>query len=301
MISALIKFGKKVLLILIVASMLISSNIRNIHADYSENSTRPVDIVIRVGEWANDIQAKPGKRYVWGTDINISQHGLSVKDIPDDIPLRSENNEWFISEYDINLKLSKAIATKLDKLYGIDVNLQYATEAKSDLNNAGKIADKCNPKIYLSVHHNSYKEDTTGYFFMVNQGDVKSSIVASNLSESIANNGLIPQRSNRVNDGYIGELNSVKKENRICILGEFGYFNKAELLKIISDDYVDYTSSKIAESLYNQLINMMENIKISPSENISQEELENIDFTRDENIINDKPLEENGEVHLSFK
>ena len=253
MLRAIINFGKKLLLSLIVAAMIVTSVPKNIFANYSENEIRNVDVVVRAGEWANENQAKPGKRYLWGGDINISQHGISAKEIPTDIPLRCENNEWFISEFDINLKLAKAIAKKLDSKYGVDVNLQYADNKSEDLNAAGRIAAKCNPKVYLSVHHNSFKDDTTGYFFMSNEGDYASSVFARRLSDAMAENGLIPQRDNRANDGYIGELNKVKAENRISILGEFGYFNKAEIVKICSDEYVNYVSDKVAESIYVQL------------------------------------------------
>jgi N-acetylmuramoyl-L-alanine amidase len=253
----LINYGKKILLMLIMTTMILvayPTRDKYVYADYSENSNRQVDIVIRAGEWGNENQAKPGKRYNWGGDINISQHGISAKDIPTDIPLRCENNQWFISEFDINLKLAKAIAKKLDSKYGVDVNLQYATTKNQDLNAAGRIAANCKPKIYLSVHHNAYKEDTTGYFFMCNENDYDSAVVAKKLSNSISNNGMVPQRDNRHNTGYIGELNEVgKSDTKICVLGEFGYFNKAEIKTIVSDEYVDYVSDKIAESLYNQL------------------------------------------------
>ena len=255
MLSALINYGKKVLLIFIMAAMILTGSMTNSYADYYENSNEQVDIVIRAGEWGNKDTVKQGKRYVWGSDINISQHGLQAKDIPTDIPLRKENNEWFISEFDINLKLAKAIAKKLDQL-GINVNLQYATSKSQDLNAAGRIANKCNPKIYLSVHHNAYKDDSTGYFFMTNPNDKASSIVAQRLSNSIKDNGKIPQTDNRLNTGYIGEMNTVAKEGRISILGEFGYFNKAELMKIMSDEYVDYVSTRIANELYKQLNSM---------------------------------------------
>ena len=256
MLRTIINFGKKLLLTLIFSALLIVSvptGNRYSYADYSENETRNVQVVIRAGEWANDNQAKSGKRYNWGQDINISQHGISAKDIPTDIPLRKENNQWFISEFDINLKLARAIAKKLDNKYGVDVNLQYATSKSQDLNAAGRIANKCNPKIYLSVHHNSYNDDSTGYFLMYNKGDYNSNVVAKKLANSISDNGMVPQRENRANDGYIGELNSVAKEGRISILGEFGFFNKAEIVKICSDEYVNYVSDKISESLYNQL------------------------------------------------
>lgn len=287
MIDMLIKYGKKILLVLLVGALLLSSLPKKVYADYSENSNRNVDIVVRAGEWGNSETVKPGKRYNWGGDINISQHGISASEIPTDIPLRCEDNNWFISEFDINLKLAKAIAKKLDSKYGVDVNLQYATSPKEDLNSAGKIASKSNPKIYLSIHHNAYKDDTTGYFIMSNEGDIKSSLYAKKLSDVLKDNGKVPQRENRSNNGYIGELNHVKKENRISILGEFGYFNKAEITTIVSDEYVDYVSDKVAESLYNQLLEMKEEeIKCNMTETVEiQNEVMSIEY-KDNNEVN---------------
>ena len=287
MIDMLIKYGKKLLLVLLVSAILLSNLPKKVYADYSENSNRQVDIVVRAGEWGNSETVKPGKRYNWGGDINISQHGISASEIPTDIPLRCEDNNWFISEFDINLKLAKAIAKKLDSKYGVDVNLQYATSPKEDLNSAGKIASKSNPKIYLSVHHNAYKDDTTGYFIMSNEGDIKSSLYAKKLSDVLKDNGKVPQRENRSNNGYIGELNHVKKENRISILGEFGYFNKAEITTIVSDEYVDYVSDKVAESLYNQLLEMKEEeIKCNMTETVEiQNEVMSIEY-KDNNEVN---------------
>lgn len=285
MLRAIINFGKKLLLSIIVAAMIVTSLPKNIYADYSENEIRNVDVVVRAGEWGNENQAKPGKRYSWGQDINISQHGISAKEIPTDIPLRCENNEWFISEFDINLKLARAIAKKLDSKYGVDVNLQYADNKGEDLNAAGRIAAKCNPKVYLSVHHNSFKDDTTGYFFMSNEGDYASSVFARRLSDAMAANGMIPQRDNRANDGYIGELNKVKAENRISILGEFGYFNKAEIVKICSDDYVNYVSDKVAESIYVQLKEM-------DAKNVKQASEESVETTKiEEPVVEEKVAE----------
>ena len=287
MIDMLIKYGKKILLVLLMSALLLTSLPKKVYADYSENSNRQVDIVVRAGEWGNSETVKPGKRYNWGGDINISQHGISASEIPTDIPLRCEDNNWFISEFDINLKLAKAIAKKLDSKYGVDVNLQYATSPKEDLNSAGKIASKSNPKIYLSVHHNAYKDDTTGYFIMSNEGDIKSSLYAKKLSDVLKDNGKVPQRENRSNNGYIGELNHVKKENRISILGEFGYFNKAEITTIVSDEYVDYVSDKVAESLYNQLLEMKEEeIKCNMTETVEiQNEVMSIEY-KDNNEVN---------------
>ena len=306
MLQAIIKFGRNLLAALIFAAMIITGLPNDkAYADYSENEIRKVDVVIRAGEYGNATTVKPGKRYDWGKDINISQHGISIKEIPSDIPLRCENGDWFISEFDINMKLAKSIAKKLDNKYGVDVNLQYSTNKSTDLNAAGKIAAKCDPKIYLSVHHNSYNDDSTGYFFMYNQGDSNSAAVAQKLSNSIADNGYVPQRDNRANDGYIGELNHVKNTNRISILGEFGYFNKAEIVKICSDEYNDYVSDKIAESIYNQLqeINSKDVMEVN-NKVIAEKNREYIKITiKDEEVIvnNTRSIEEPEVVKLSFK
>ena len=300
MLSAIIKFGRNLLAAILFAAMVLTIQPKDTaYADYSENETRKVDVVIRAGEWGNQNTVKPGKRYTWGKDINLSQHGISISEIPKDIPLRCENNEWFISEFDINLKLAKAIAKKLDNNYGVNVNLQYATNKSGDLNAAGRKAKACDPKIYLSVHHNSYKDDSTGYFFMYNEGDMNSAAVANKLSNSIANNNYVPQRQNRANDGYIGELNQFKDTNKISILGEFGYFNKAEIVKICSDEYVNFVSDKIAESIYNQLQEM------NPKETqmITSKNLEYVKITINEEKVvvnNTRTVKEPEVIKLSF-
>lgn len=295
MLTAIIKYGKKILLVLIMGAMIMTQfpdNKRYSYADYSENEIRNVDIVVRVGEWGNKQQVKPGKRYEWGGDINISRHGIPITKIPKDIPLRREGNQWFISEFDINLKLARAIAKKLDE-YGVDVNLQYSESKSNDLNAAGRKAAQCNPKIYLSVHHNAYTDDSTGYFFMYNQGDTKSAQSAKRLSHSIKHNGHIPQRENRANDGYIGELNTVKSESRISVLGEFGYFNKAEIVKICSDEYVNYVAENIARELANQLNQIEQSTMKVVSSNTEEIKLR---FVEDKAIIENKVINNSNEV-----
>lgn len=253
MLSALIKFAKKVLLILIISAILISGGINHTsYADYSENQCRKVDVVIRAGEWQNAYTAKPGKRYTWGNDISLSKHGLTVKDVPVDIPLRKGDDGFYISEADINLKTARAIAKKLSQYTDINIDLQYSSNTNTDLNAAGRIAVSKDPTIYFSVHHNSWQEDSKGYFFITNEGDHKSANIANKLSKSIESNKLVPQMKNRTNErNYIGELNETGKNGCISILGELGFFSNPEELKLImSDNYVNYISTKIADELY---------------------------------------------------
>lgn len=192
------------------------------------------DVVVRVGEYEN----KPGKRIYVESNF----------DVPDDIPLRKDNNGYYISEWDINLKLAKRIAYYLEQ-QGADVDLQVAHSKQEDLNAAGRIAREKNPTVYFSVHHNYYNESSSGYFMMVNQKATKAKKYAEALTNSLQNNPTnIPGREVRVQDGYIGEMN--QNPGKINILGEMGFFsNKEELKKIIDDEQVDYMAKEIATVL----------------------------------------------------
>lgn len=192
------------------------------------------DIVVRVGEY----DGKPGKRVY----INPS-----VINIPDDIPVHADGNGFYIQEYDINLKLSKAIYTKLEAI-GINVNLQIASGKGEDLNTAGQIAVTTGTKAYLSVHHNYCDNKTAkGYEFFTNKGNTNDKIIADKLSNRLAN-GEVPQRSNKINDGYIGEMNVTG--GLMNILYEGGFFSNLEELQVImSDEHIEFVSTQIAEEL----------------------------------------------------
>ena len=85
-------------------------------------------------------------------------------------------------------------------------------------------------------------------------GDNQSSQYAKRLSNAMSDNPmLIPQMSNRCNDGYIGELN--QKPAKVNILGEFGFAlsNKIEAKKCASNEQVDY----IARDLCDELIKIL--------------------------------------------
>ena len=109
------------------------------------------DVVIRAGEYEN----KPGKR------IYVDQNF----DVPEGIELRKDEDGYFISEWDINVKLATKLAGYLTA-YGINTELQIAEDKSEDLNSAGRIARSKNPKIYLSIHHNYFQNDSTGYIYI---------------------------------------------------------------------------------------------------------------------------------------
>ena len=249
MLSLLINHFKKIVIILIAAAMILSGFINESTAvgkDYIKysiietDSIQHTDIVIRAGEYIG----KPGKR------IYINNQTVHL---PDDIPIRNDGDGkgFYVSEADINIKTSKAIVDKL-KQNGVNVQLQIADNKNQDLNAAGRIANKSNPYMYISIHHNYYDENSTGYFAMYNEGDIESERLAARLSDAI-NNSMVPQRCNQTNDGYIGELNAV---NCDAVLLELGFFSNLEELEIIcSDDYVEFVSTRIANELTKALQN----------------------------------------------
>ena len=126
------------------------------------------DVVVRVGEYEN----KPGKR------IYVEESFYT----PEDIPLRHDSKGYYISEYDLNLKLATKLKEKLQEK-GIDVDLQISKDKTEDLNAAGREAMSKNPKIYFSIHHNSFKPDSSGYLMLVNQQNPKEKAYAKLITD----------------------------------------------------------------------------------------------------------------------
>lgn len=202
-----------------------------------ECMTQQADVVIRTGEYPN----KPGKRL-----DNISESF----DI--DVPIKYDDGRYCIQEHDLNYKVAKALVNYL-KMKNVNVILQNTQSKKEDLNAAGRIAKQYNPKIYLSIHHNSYEKDSSGYFFMTN-GDNQSVQCAKNLSNVMTSNPmLIPQRDNQINNGYIGELN--QKPGEINVLAELGFAlsNPDEAKKCADDEQVAYIARQLGDEIIKTL------------------------------------------------
>lgn len=248
MLNLLIKYAKRLLTLLIVAALFTTAGYcyeqKDQYIKYSIEETtevvnnRACEVIIRVGEYDN----KPGKR-IYLNDINIH-----YKDIPTDIKIQSDSHGAYIHEYDINMKEAKALVRQL-RARGVNAQLQYTSYKSEDLNAAGRIANKSNPYLYVSMHHNYYDSNAKGYFAMYNPNDNDSKAIANRLSNAIANNGMVKQRENQPNTGYIGELNALNKSTTGVLL-ELGFFsNGTELKNICSDKYVDYVSNKLADEL----------------------------------------------------
>ena len=249
MIRLLLTKFKNILLLLIIGAMVVSTisfadakghdfiNIK-VHQTMSVRQ-RECEVIIRAGEY----QGKAGKRiYINNSTVNL----------PNDIPVRNDNDGkgFYVSEWDINVKEAKALVEKL-QARGINAKLQIATVKSEDLNAAGRIANKSNPYLYVSLHHNYYDSNSTGYFSMYNAGDAVSKAMANRLSNAIKDNGMVPQREARANDGYIGELNVINKTT-IPVLLELGFFSNLEELEVIcSDAYVQDVTTKLANEITN--------------------------------------------------
>ncbi len=260
MLSLLIKHFKRILTLLIIGALLAITAYNNkTHAqeEYCRFSIqeqfckytvqekvidvmqqRQCEIVIRAGEYSN----KPGKR------IYLSDVDVRFRDIPTDIKIHTDSRGAYIHEHDINIKEARALVQQL-KARGVNATLQVADTKAQDLNAAGRIANKSNPYIYVSIHHNYYDGNAQGYFAMYNPNDSQSKLIANRLSDSIANNGLVKQRESQANTGYIGELNALNKSTAGVLL-ELGFFsNGSELKNICSDKYVNQVSNKLADEL----------------------------------------------------
>ena len=103
--------------------------------------------------------------------------------------------------------------------------------------------------MYLSIHTNYYDINSKGFFIMTNQGDTQSRIIADRLSNSIANNKMIPCREAIINTGSIGELNTIQ-DGTIAMLLEAGFYsNPHELVRLMSDSYSDYIATHISDEI----------------------------------------------------
>lgn len=250
MLSLLLRQFKRIVTLLLVGFLLATSTFADGPRDYiryyvGEQCTetmqvqnRQHEIIIRAGEY----DGKPGKR------IYLSDVDISFKDIPTDIKIHSDSHGAYIHEYDINLKEAKALVEQL-KARGVNAKLQIAQCKGQDLNAAAKLANKDNPYVYVSMHHNYYDDKAQGYFSMYNPNDKNSLSIAKRLSDAIADNGLVRQRECQPNTGYIGELNGLNNTTTGVLL-ELGFFSNGEELKhICSHEYVNYVSVKLADEL----------------------------------------------------
>ena len=249
MIRLLLTKFKNILLLLIIGAMVITTttysnaegiDFINIKVQQTMSvQQREYEVIIRAGEY----QGKAGKRiYVNNSTVNL----------PSDIPVRNDNDGkgFYVSEWDINVKEAKALVEKL-QARGINAKLQIATVKSEDLNAAGRIANKSNPYLYVSLHHNYYDSNSTGYFSMYNAEDAVGKAMADRLSNAIRDNGKVPQRASRANDGYIGELNVINKTTTPVLL-ELGFFSNLKELEVIcSDDYVQDVTTKLANEITN--------------------------------------------------
>ena len=221
-----------------VALIVMSSSPQNLDALECTHMGN-ADIVIRVGEYLD----KPGKRL-----DNVSQNF----DI--DVPLRYENGKYSVREYDLNYKVANAIVSYLNE-QGVNVVLQDTENKSQDLNSAGRRAKQLNPSIYLSIHNNSYSSTSEGYFAIVNPNDSVSAEFAKDITNALTSNPmLIPKKENRLNTGYIGEMN-VKPGTKInCLLEmSFALSNPNEAKKVVNEKQLDFYAKTIGDELIKTL------------------------------------------------
>lgn len=221
-------------------TLILGANIPNqSYALENTNTDSNVQIVIRPGEYPN----KPGKR-LEGID----------KDFDINCPIRFENGKYCVQEYDLNYLISVKIVNYLQS-QGVNVVLLETNSKSEDLNSAGRRAKQYNPDIYLSIHNNSYRNTDEGYFAMTNPNDETSSKFAIDVTNKLSSNPmLIPKKENRLNTGYIGELNQ-KPGNKInCLLEmSFALSNPNEAKKVVNEKQLDFYAKTIGDQLIKTL------------------------------------------------
>lgn len=218
----------------------LGTNIPNVNALETTQTSTDTQIVIRPGEYPN----KPGKRLA-GIDANFDIN----------CPIRwDKQTGYHIQEYDLNYLISVKIVNYLQQK-GVNVVLLETENKSQDLGSAAKRAKQYNPQIYLSIHNNSYRNTDEGYFIMTNPDDKKSSEVAIDMSNALTSNPmLIPKKDNRYNTGYISEMNR-KPGSAINLLMElsFALSNPEEAKKVVNEQQLDFYAKTIGDELIKTL------------------------------------------------
>ena len=200
------------------------------------NSSSNPDIILRPGEFPN----KPGKRLYVNEDENYNN-------LP--VLYDKEADRYYIPEYYFNKRLAEAIYKYL-QTQGVNVQLQTTKDKSEDLNRAGRIAKSKHPIMYISIHHNAYDKNSSGYFLITNNKDALSSKAAQRLSYSLEGNKLVPRMQNRRNvNNYIGELNEKPGKFNILFEAGFALTNKDEAMNCSSDEYIDYVAKHFGDEL----------------------------------------------------
>ena len=203
------------------------------------NSSSNPDIILRPGEFGED-KIKDGKRLYVNEDENYNN-------LP--VLYDKEADRYYIPEYYFNKRLAEAIYKYL-QTQGVNVQLQTTKDKSEDLNRAGRIAKSKHPIMYISIHHNAYDKNSSGYFLITNNKDALSSKAAQRLSYSLEGNKLVPRMQNRRNvNNYIGELNEKPGKFNILFEAGFALTNKDEAMNCSSDEYIDYVAKHFGDEL----------------------------------------------------
>lgn len=232
--------AKKVIVIGGVALMVGATLPQDIRAIECTKMDTDIQIVIRPGEFPS----KSGKRLT----------GIK-EDFDINCPIRwDKETGYHIEEYDLNYMISSKIVNYLEKK-GVNVILLETENKSQDLNSAGRRAKQYNAPIYLSIHNNSYSSTSEGYFAMVNPNDSVSAEFAKDITNALTSNPmLIPKKENRLNTGYIGEMN-VKPGTKInCLLEmSFALSNPNEAKKVVNEKQLDFYAKTIGDELIKAL------------------------------------------------
>ena len=155
-------------------------------------------------------------------------------------------------ESDINLKIAKRLKNYLET-YGIEVvmtrsdgNALYDANAtnfkESDMTNRVKLIDDANPHMVISIHQNSFTDETVrGAQAFYQEDDESSKLFAEGVQSQ-----LMSQLPDARKEANAGDYYLLKESNFPAIIVECGYLtNSDEESLLITEDY----QNKVAYSI----------------------------------------------------
>lgn len=157
-----------------------------------------------------------------------------------------------IIEKDINLSVALKLKAILE-----DSNLEVVLTRSSDENvslaQRASVANDSNADFFISLHCNYYEDDgqVTGLECYYNSSDeTESKVYAESIINAVSLSGDIKARDAKVESFYV-----LRNTQMPAVLVEMGFLsNYSERQKLLSEDYQEILSQKIAEGILRELM-----------------------------------------------
>lgn len=157
-----------------------------------------------------------------------------------------------VVEKDINLSVALKLKAVLEES-DIDVILTRSSDEKVSLSQRTSAANNAQADFFISLHCNYYEEDNrvAGLECFYNSPeDAESKVYAESIMNAVSQSDEIKTRSAKAEDYYV--LNHSLMPS---VLVEMGFLsNDSECRKLLSDEYQEELSQRIADGILQELI-----------------------------------------------